>query len=114
MTLKHFLKRQNRSKNKIRKITVKSRNDVKSACFLHVLCYISAIFEDIDLKFCTHIHETLPSNICYGFLIILILRGKILKKKKKCRKFWKCLEIFNILKIRDSSFVALLILRHFV
>ena len=93
MTLKHFLKRQNRSKNKIRKITVKSRNDVKSACFLHVLCYISAIFEDIDLKLCTHIHETLPSNICYGFLKILILRGKILKKKKKnvenFGKFWE-------------------------
>ena len=33
MTLKHFLKRQNRSKNKIREITVNSRNDVKSACF---------------------------------------------------------------------------------
>ena len=33
MTLKHFLKRQNRSKNKILKITGKSRNDVKSACF---------------------------------------------------------------------------------
>ena len=33
MTLEHFLKHQNRSKNKIRKITVKSRNDVKSACF---------------------------------------------------------------------------------
>ena len=72
MTLKHFLKRQNRSKNKSRKITEKSRNDVKSACFGHVLCYISAIFEDIDLKLCTHIHETLRSNICYGFLKILI------------------------------------------
>ena len=91
MTLKHFLKRQNRSENKIRKITVKSRNDVKSACFLHVLCYISAIFEDIDLKFCTHIHETLPSNICYGFLKILIFRGKILKKENKL----KILEIFG-------------------
>ena len=34
MTLKHFLKRQNRSKNKFRKITVKSRNDVKNTCFL--------------------------------------------------------------------------------
>ena len=58
-------------KNKLRKITVKSRNDMKSACFWHVLCYISAIFEDIDLKFCTHIHETLPSNTCYVFLIDL-------------------------------------------
>ena len=82
MTLKHFLKHQNRSKNKIRKITVKSRNDVKSACFLHVFHHISAIFEDIDLKFCGHIHQQLPSNILYGFLKILILRGKILKKKK--------------------------------
>ena len=33
MSLRHFLKRQNRSKNKIRKITVKSRINVKSACF---------------------------------------------------------------------------------
>ena len=113
MTLKHFLKRENRSK-KNRKITVKSRNDVKSACFLHVLCYISAIFEDIDLKFCTHLHETLPSNICYGFLKILILRGKILKKKKKCGKFGNFWGIFKILKMRDGSFVALLILRHFI
>ena len=78
---KTLLKRQNRSKNKIRKITVKSRNDVKSACFWHVLCYISAIFEDIDLKFCIHIHETLPSNICYGFLEILIW-GKLFWKEK--------------------------------
>ena len=83
MTLKHFMKRQNRSKNKIRKITVKSRNDVKNACFfLHVLCHISAIFEDIDLKFCTHIYQSLTSNILHCFLKILIFRGKILKKEK--------------------------------
>ena len=50
-----LLKRQSRSKNKIRKITVKSRNDVKSACFLYVLCHISAIFEDINLSF-TNFH----------------------------------------------------------
>ena len=55
-------------KNKIRKITVTSRNDVKSACFfLHVLGHISAISEDIDLKFCTHIHQPLTSNMLYGF-----------------------------------------------
>ena len=34
----------------------------ESACFWH-LSYISAIVEDIDSKFCTNIHETLPSNI---------------------------------------------------
>ena len=54
----------------------------KVPVFLHVLCYISAIFEDIDLKFCTHIHETLPSNMCYGFLKILIWGETVLKRKK--------------------------------
>ena len=78
---KTLLKRQNRSKNKIRKITVKSRNDLKSACFRHVLCYISAIFENIDLQFCTHIFETLPSKICDGFLKILIW-GKLSRKEQ--------------------------------
>ena len=65
---------------------------VKSACFLHVLCYISAIFEDIDLKFCTHIHETLPSNIGYGFLKILIFEGENFEKEKTMLKI---LEIFR-------------------
>ena len=41
---KTLLKRQNRSKNKIRKISVKSRNDVKSAffftCFLSYLSHL--------------------------------------------------------------------------
>ena len=54
--------------------------------FWHVLCHISAIFEDIDLKFCTYIHHPLPSDILSGFLKILILRGKILKKEKKIVK----------------------------
>ena len=45
----------NSVKNKINKITVKSRNDVKSACFdMFYVHSISAIFEDIDLTFCTH------------------------------------------------------------
>ena len=44
--------------------------------------HISAIFDDIDLKFCAHIHQPLPSNILYGFLKILILRGKFFEKKK--------------------------------
>ena len=49
--VKPLLKRQNRSENKIRQIAVKSRNYVKSTCFWHVLCHISAIFEDIDLTY---------------------------------------------------------------
>ena len=111
MTLKHFLKRQNRSKNKIWKITEKSQNDVKSDCFWRVLCYISDIFEDIDLKFCTHIHETLPSNICYVFVVENLFWGNCFVKENKLDiVFDFFLKMFKILKIRDSSFIALLIL----
>ena len=85
----------------------------ENACFWHVLCYISAIFEDIDLKFCTHVHETYLSNICYGFLKIVIW-GETVLKRKKSTFFWKFFKIFEILKIRDSNFVALLILRQFI
>ena len=82
---------------------------------VYVLCHISAIFEDIDLKFCALIHQPLPSNILYAFLKILILKGIILKKKKKMLEILDFfLKFFKILKIRDSSFVALLILRHFI
>ena len=80
MTVRHFLKRQNRSQNKIREITVKFRNDVKSVFFLHLLCRISAIFEDIDLKF-LHI----LSSHC--FCKKIVLRVKILKKKKMLNDF---------------------------
>ena len=38
----------------------------------------------------------------------------VLKRKKYWTFFWKISKIFKILKIRDSSFVALLILRHFI
>ena len=56
----------------------------------------------------------MPSNICYGFLKILIWGETDTKRKKIGPFFEKISEIFNILKIRDSSFVALLILRHFI
>ena len=49
-------------------------------------------FEDIELKFCTHVHETLPSNICYGFFENWDLGGNCLEKKKKMDIF---LEIFR-------------------
>ena len=71
----------------------------------------------MDLKFCTHIHETLLSNICYGFFgKKRIDLGEIVSKRKKIGHFLEILffKIFKILKIRDSSFVALLLLRHFI
>ena len=40
--------------------------------------------------------------------------GGKLFQKEKMDIFLKFSEIFKILKIRDSSFVALLILRHFI
>ena len=99
---KALWKRQNRLKNKISKILVKFRNDVKClffTCFM--LTYNSAIFEDIDLKMCKHIHQPLLSNVGVGVLEILILMGKVVKKEKKMFTISKCLEIFqNLLSSR--------------
>ena len=72
-----------------------------------------SFFEDIDFKFCTHVHQTLPSNILYGVVKIVILMGKCFEKDFLIF-FWEIFEIFEVLKIQDSSFVALLILHHFI
>ena len=59
-------------------------------------------------------HRGIPlkyATVCYGFLKIVIW-GKLFRKKWTL--FWKFFKILKILKIRDSSFVALLILRHFI
>ena len=48
MTLKHFLKRQNRSKTKIRNITVKSRNDVEKVPVFDIFYAISQPFLKIS------------------------------------------------------------------
>ena len=48
------------------------------------------------------------------FLENLDLGETVLKRKKNWTFFWKFFKIFKILKIRDSSFEALLILRHFL
>ena len=59
--------------------------------FLRVLCNISAIFEYIDLKFCTHINQPLPSNIKKVFLKTkIVFKVAILKKEKML----KILEMF--------------------
>ena len=77
----------------------KLRNDVKSACFLHVFfCHISVIFENIDLKFCTHIYQPLLPNI---FPLLPQLPNVRLKKYfkgeifEKENKLWKILNIFR-------------------
>ena len=40
--------------------------------------------------------------------------GETVSKRKKLDIFFEIFEILKILKIRDNSFVALLILRHFI
>ena len=82
-------------KNKIREITVKSRNDVKSVCFWHVLCHISAIFEDIYLKLCANIHQPLSSNILYVFFDNFDFEGKNFEKEKKIVKNFGNFEEFS-------------------
>ena len=71
-------------------------------------------FEDIDLKCCTHIHQSLPSNISSVSFENFVFEGVNFEKEKKLLKIWKFWRIFKIFKIQDSSFVAPLILRHFI
>ena len=59
------------------------------------LCHNSAIFEDVDFEFCTHILQPLPFNIYSVF--ILIFRGKF--KKEKRSKFPNFSEVFKNSKI---------------
>ena len=85
----------------------------KFGCFQHVLCHNSAIFEDIDLKFCTDIHQPLPSNILHAFFENFVFKGEMFRKYKILRIFLIFFTKFlKFEKYRDSSFVALLILRH--
>ena len=56
---------------------------VSDICKYQCQCFVTLIqvkvIEDIDLKFGTHIHQTMLCNI-YSFFI-LILRGNFFKKK---------------------------------
>ena len=72
-----------------RQITGKSQNDVKSACFWHVLCHISAVLEDIDLKFCAHINQLLPFKTIVRFVENFDFEGENFEKKTNCCKFGK-------------------------
>ena len=40
-------------------------------------------FEDIDLKFCTHIHQPMPSNILSGFFENFDFEGSNFEKEKE-------------------------------
>ena len=104
-------------KKQIRKITVKSRNDVKSAC-LPVFYMFYAISQPL-LKIltwnCVHMFmRHYPLAFVMFFFENFDLGETVLKRKKIGRFFIFFLKMFKILKIRDSSFVALLILRHFM
>ena len=58
-----------------------------SACFRHVLCDISAIFEDIDLKLCVHIYQPLPSNLFNVFFENFDFEGGNFEKEKNVKIF---------------------------
>ena len=66
-TTKNDLKTLFEKSKLVKKIKISKMG--KFGCFKHVLCHNSAIFEDIDLKFCTHVHQPLPSNILDVFFV---------------------------------------------
>ena len=91
MTLKHFLKRQNRSKIKFGKITVKSRHDVKSACFFYMFYVISQPCLKISSWNFVHLFIShCPLRYC---TVLLLLKnfdfgGEIFEKEKKSLKIY--------------------------
>ena len=78
----------------------------KFDCFQHVLCHNSAIFEDIDLKFCTHIHQPLPSNMFYVFFENFVFKGKMFRKYKILSFFIFFLGNFKSLKNTRKQFCS--------
>ena len=79
-----------------------------------MFCHISAVFEHIDLKLCTHINQPLLPNIYNGFLNKKVFEGEHFEKEKQIENFGFFFEIFKISKTQNSRFLALLILRHFI
>ena len=81
MTLRHFLKRQNRSQNNIQEITVKSRNDLYNAFFA---CFvISQPFLKIStLNFVHILISHYPLTYTTVFLNKKVFEGEHFEKEK--------------------------------
>ena len=60
----------------------------------------SVIFEDINLKFCTHIHQSLPFNMYFVFFKNFGFRRKFWKRKENVENVFKIFpNIFEISEI---------------
>ena len=84
MTLEPCSERQISFRNENQKFVEMRRNVPKSSHFGPLKRPKNVIFKAIDLKFCTHTHQDVHSNICSGFLKILKIFENIFKKPK----FW--------------------------
>ena len=86
----------------------------KVSVFLHVLCHISAIFawHRLEMLYTYSIKQCLLSY--YTVVWKFWFWGEHFWKKKNWTFFLFFYVIFKILKIRDSSFVPLLILHHII
>ena len=74
---------------------------VKFGCFQHVLCHNSVIFEDIDLKFCRHVHQSLQSTY-YMIFENFVFNGKMFRKYTILRI------LFSEFSILEKSEIAVL------
>ena len=112
---KTLKKHQNRSKNEFRKITAKSRNDVKSIFFTCFMSYLSYF-----LRYWLEISYTYSSAIAIQHVLLflkctyLYFEGENFENEKQMLNVLKNFGIFKILKLWDKSFVALLILSHVI
>ena len=99
MTIKHFLNGPNGTKFE----NCENGNSVKNGHFRPSKCHALVIFQDIDLKVCTHAPDRVLTHV-------FLFKNSNIFFEKVSKYFCLFFQIFKILKIRDSSVIAPFIL----
>ena len=104
LTLEHFLNDPNWTNFENFENTEIARNSMKNGLFQHSKHQNSGIFQDIYLKFCTHIYLT-------GFfdMYSVFWKCKKIPHFLKIMLFWLFLKIFQKFRIWDSSLMEMFI-----
>ena len=106
ITLEHFLNGPNRTNSESRKNAEITGNSVKNGRFQPSKHQNLGIFQDIYLKFCTHIHLAWLFHIYSGFLKIWKRFLQFFENNIFWWLFFTIFKILKILKIRHSSLLA--------
>ena len=109
ITLNHFLSGPNWTKFENREKVVIPGNSMKNCHFRPSKCHKLVIFQDIYLKFCTHVHLTGFFHIYFGLWIFENYLWFFFENNIFIDDF-KIFEIFKVFNIWDGSLIAPFIL----